>query len=85
MYSDFYEIPLPALRFEKVEESHTKVNDTAENNARPRQKQISKVRHYAENIEHEYYIIAKDVRFISVSRIKYIHIYKHIYVSILYI
>ena len=24
MYSDFYEIPLPALRFEKVEETDTK-------------------------------------------------------------
>ncbi len=24
MYSDFYEIPLPALRFEKVEETNTK-------------------------------------------------------------
>ena len=38
MYSDFYEIPLPALRFEKVEETHREVNDTEENNARPRQK-----------------------------------------------
>jgi hypothetical protein len=28
VYSDFYEIPLPALRFEKVEETDTKVNDT---------------------------------------------------------
>jgi hypothetical protein len=42
VYSDFYEIPLPALRFEKVEEYLTKVNDTEENDARPRQKQISK-------------------------------------------
>ncbi len=42
MYSDFYEIQLPALRFEKVEEYLTKVNDTEENDARPRQKQISK-------------------------------------------
>jgi len=25
VYSDFYEIPLPALRFEKVEETDTKV------------------------------------------------------------
>ncbi len=35
MYSDFYEIPLPALRFEKVEENrHYKVkNDTEENDA----------------------------------------------------
>ncbi len=33
MYSDFYEIPLPALRFEKVEETDTKVNDTEENDA----------------------------------------------------
>jgi hypothetical protein len=34
VYSDFYEIPLPALRFEKVEETNTKVkNDTEENNA----------------------------------------------------
>ncbi len=33
MYSDFYEIPLPALHFEKVEETVTKVNDTEENNA----------------------------------------------------
>jgi hypothetical protein len=24
VYSDFYEIPLPALRFEKVEETDTK-------------------------------------------------------------
>ena len=38
MYSDFYEIPLPALRFEKVEETHKEVNDTEENDARPRQK-----------------------------------------------
>ena len=42
MYSDFYEIPLPALRFEKVEETDTKVkNDTEENDAfriRPRQR-----------------------------------------------
>jgi len=31
VYSDFYEIPLPALRFEKVEETDTKVkNDTEE-------------------------------------------------------
>ncbi len=44
MYSDFYEIPLPALRFEKVEEYLTKVNDTEENDARPRQKQISNVK-----------------------------------------
>ena len=33
MYSDFYKIPLPALRFEKVEETDTKVNDTEENDA----------------------------------------------------
>ena len=33
MYSDFYKIPLPALRFEKVEEADTKVNDTEENDA----------------------------------------------------
>ncbi len=33
MYSDFYEIPLPALLFEKVEETDTKVNDTEENDA----------------------------------------------------
>ncbi len=33
MYSDFYEIPLPALRFEKVEETDTKWNDTEENDA----------------------------------------------------
>ena len=34
MYSDFYEIPLPALRFEKVEEnSQKKVNETEENDA----------------------------------------------------
>ena len=38
MYSDFYEILLPALRFEKVEETHREVNDTEENDARPRQK-----------------------------------------------
>ncbi len=45
MYSDFYEIPLPALRFEKVEETHREVNDTEENNARPRQKYKSQKRH----------------------------------------
>jgi hypothetical protein len=28
VYSDFYEIPLPALRFEKVEETDTKVKVT---------------------------------------------------------
>jgi hypothetical protein len=28
VYSDFYEIPLPALRFEKVEETDTKVKTT---------------------------------------------------------
>ena len=35
MYSDFYEIPLPALCFEKVEETDTKKwkNDTEENDA----------------------------------------------------
>jgi hypothetical protein len=33
VYSDFYEIPLPALRFEKVEETDTKWNDTEENDA----------------------------------------------------
>ncbi len=33
MYSDFYEIPLPALRFEKVEETKNKVNNTEENDA----------------------------------------------------
>ncbi len=35
VYSDFYEIPLPALRFEKVEETDTIKwkNDTEENNA----------------------------------------------------
>jgi hypothetical protein len=38
VYSDFYEIPLPALRFEKVEENKKKVNNTEENDARPRQK-----------------------------------------------
>ena len=27
MYSDFYEIPLPALRFEKVEETDTKKSE----------------------------------------------------------
>ncbi len=33
MYSDFYEIPLPALCFEKVEETDTKSeNDTEEKN-----------------------------------------------------
>ncbi len=42
MYSNFYEIPLPALRFEKVEETHREVNDTEENNARPRQKYKAK-------------------------------------------
>ena len=36
MYSDFYEIPLPALRFEKVEETDTKVkNDTEEKRRLP--------------------------------------------------
>ncbi len=34
MYSDFYEIPLPALHFEKVEETETKwKNDTEDNDA----------------------------------------------------
>jgi hypothetical protein len=33
VYSDFYKIPLPALRFEKVEENRHKVNDTEENDA----------------------------------------------------
>jgi hypothetical protein len=35
VYSDFYEIPLPALRFEKVEENSQKkeVNETEENDA----------------------------------------------------
>jgi hypothetical protein len=33
VYSDFYEIPIPALRFEKVEETDTKVNDTEEKDA----------------------------------------------------
>ena len=33
MYSDFYEIPLPALRFEKVEETDTKWTNTEENDA----------------------------------------------------
>jgi hypothetical protein len=42
VYSDFYEIPLPALRLEKVEETHREVNDTKENNARPCQKYKSK-------------------------------------------
>jgi hypothetical protein len=45
VYSDFYEIPLPALRFEKVEETHREVNDTEENNARPRQKYKAEKRH----------------------------------------
>ena len=37
MYSDFYEIPLPALRFEKVEETDTKKwqNDTEEKRRLP--------------------------------------------------
>jgi hypothetical protein len=42
VYSDFYEIPLPALRFEKVEETDTKVKTTPKRNdafkIRPRQK-----------------------------------------------
>jgi hypothetical protein len=44
VYSDFYKIPLPALRFEKVEENSQKVNDTKENYARPRQKQETEKR-----------------------------------------
>ena len=56
MYSDFYEIPLPALRFEKVEETNTKkwkttpkrttpsksdhVKKPKENDARIQKKQI---------------------------------------------
>ena len=37
MYSDFYEIPLPALRFEKVEETDMKKwkNDTEEKQRLP--------------------------------------------------
>ena len=37
MYSDFYEIPLPALCFEKVEETDTKKseNDTEEKKTTP--------------------------------------------------
>jgi hypothetical protein len=31
VYSDFYEIPLPALHFEKVEEIDESENDTEEN------------------------------------------------------
>ncbi len=46
MYNDFYEIPLPALRFEKVEETHREVNDTEENDARPRQKYKQKEKHH---------------------------------------
>ncbi len=42
MYSDFYEILLPALHFEKVEETHREVNDTEENYARPHQKYKAK-------------------------------------------
>ncbi len=36
MYSDFYKIPLPALRFEKVEETNTKKwkNDDTEEKRR---------------------------------------------------
>jgi hypothetical protein len=47
VYSDFYEIPLPALRFEKVEENSPKVNDTKENDAfkiRPRQRNKTNVK-----------------------------------------
>jgi hypothetical protein len=33
VYRDFYEIPLPALRFEKVEEIDKSENDTEENDA----------------------------------------------------
>jgi hypothetical protein len=29
VYSDFYEIPLPALRFEKVEETHREVEENS--------------------------------------------------------
>ena len=44
MYSDFYKIPLPALRFEKVEETDTKSETTpkrttpSKSKSRPRQK-----------------------------------------------
>ena len=41
MYSDFYEIPLPALRFEKVEETDTKkVKNDTEEKQRSKEKQI---------------------------------------------
>ena len=49
MYSDFYEIPLPALRFEKVEETHREVNDTEENDARPRQKYKQKEKRHVKD------------------------------------
>ena len=51
MYSDFYEIPLPALRFEKVEETDTKeVNDTEETTldhvrSTSKEKNVTKGRH----------------------------------------
>jgi hypothetical protein len=48
VYSDFYEIPLPALCFEKVEETDTKVKTTPKRNdtfkIRPRQKAKRKPR-----------------------------------------
>ena len=55
MYSDFYEIPLPALCFEKVEETDTESeNDTEENDAfqiRPRQKAERKRRSNTEKAD----------------------------------
>jgi hypothetical protein len=39
VYSDFYKIPLPALRFENVEEiTHKSEQKQRRDNARPRQK-----------------------------------------------
>jgi hypothetical protein len=51
VYSDFYEIPLPALRFEKVEETHRKVNNTEETtldhvrSTKQKKKNVTKRRH----------------------------------------
>ena len=40
MYSDFYEIPLPALRFEKVEETTLKSENDTEEKTTLKEKQI---------------------------------------------
>jgi hypothetical protein len=59
VYSDFYEILLPALRFEKVEETDTKVNDTEENDTF----QIDHVRRTQENVRNDRRRSAKKSRF----------------------